>query len=103
SRWSQLTCKPYGRISTRTDSLEDKSFSSRRLRQPAQGAHYPNPASGTSSLAATEVVVRHMMPIAAFENGQALRYPDCSVRIGQPDHAAPSLVNEANTARCKNQ
>lgn len=43
------------------------------------------------------------MSIAGFENRQALRHPNRAVRIGQVDHSAPPLVDQANTTRRKDE
>ena len=56
--------------------LEPKAVAARCGRSLSESA------GGTSSFAATDVGMRHMMSIAGFENGQALKHPDCSVRIG---------------------
>ena len=47
--------------------------------------------------------MRHTMPIAGFENRQTLRHPNCAVRIGQVDHPAPPLVDQANSTRRKDE
>ena len=94
----QLACEPHGGIGVGANSLKHVSFASRWPRQSVVIADNANPAGRATALAAANAGVRYVVTVARFQDRQALRHPDRPVRVGEPNHAAPPLIDAANAA-----
>src|SRR5207237_933978 len=96
--WPQLTSEPDRGIAG-ADAVQHESFTARRTRQSGAVADNANAACRAACPAATDAGVRDLEPQARFQDAQALRYADLFVRIGNRDHAAPTLAQAAHAAR----
>jgi hypothetical protein len=72
-------------------------------RQATAIADDANPAGGAARAAPAHAGMGHFASQAGFKNAQALGHADGPVRIGQANHPAAALAQDARTARQKNE